>query len=144
MPIFYRNFTKSSRINEISRAPFRGNKWLSLQELAARRAKLIGTTHVRTPQVRRLLPKRELVSLFGRSLKRKRCVSSETCSTHSLEQTSSPRVSPFQHPPFRGPLYVLLDGGAPDLTVAAPVSRRLVALARLVPPCQDDPLEGQR
>ena len=72
------------------------------------------------------------------------CVSSETCSTHSLEQTSSPRASPFQHPPFRGPLYVLLDGGAPDLTVAAPVSRRLVALARLVPPCQDDPLEGQR
>ena len=35
----------------------------------------------------------------------------------------------LQHPPFRGPLYVLLDGGAPDLTVAAPVSRRLVALA---------------
>ena len=48
-------------LREISRAPFRGNKWLSLLELAARRAKLIGKTHVRTPQVRRLLPKRELV-----------------------------------------------------------------------------------
>ena len=48
-------------LREISRAPFRGNKWLSSLELAARRAKLIGKTHVRTPQVRRLLPKRELV-----------------------------------------------------------------------------------
>jgi len=48
-------------LKEISRAPFRGNKWLSSLELAARRAKLIGKTHVRTPQVRRLLPKRELV-----------------------------------------------------------------------------------
>ena len=48
-------------LREISRAPFRGNKWLSSLELAARRAKLIGKTHVRTPQVRRLLPKREVV-----------------------------------------------------------------------------------
>ena len=48
-------------LREISRAPFRGNKWLSSLELAARRAKLIGKTHVRTPQVRRFLSKRELV-----------------------------------------------------------------------------------
>ena len=81
-------------LREISRAPFRGNKWLSSLELAARRAKLIGKTHVRTPQVRRLLPKRELVRK-GSEKNCEECVSSETCSTHSLEQTSSPRVSPF-------------------------------------------------
>ena len=68
-------------LREISRAPFRGNKWLSSLELAARRAKLIGKTHVRTPQVRRLLPKRELVRK-GSEKNCEECVSSETCSTH--------------------------------------------------------------
>ena len=129
-------------LREISRAPFRGNKWLSSLELAARRAKLIGKTHVRTPQVRRLLPKRELVRKGSEKTAKSACPRRHAAPTP--QSKSLPRVSCHQHPPFRGPLYVPLDGGAPDLTVAAPVSRRLVALARLVPPCQDDPLEGQR
>ena len=75
-------------LREISRAPFRGNKWLSSLELAARRAKLIGKTHVRTPQVRRFLSKRELVRKGSENCEE--CVSSETCSTHSQEQGQAP------------------------------------------------------
>ena len=98
-------------LREISRAPFRGNKWLSSLELAARRAKLIGKTHVRTPQVRRLLPKRELVRK-GSEKNCEECVSSETCSTHSQEQGRAPlELVLSAHSSQRTPLRHLRRGG---------------------------------
>ena len=115
-------------LREISRAPFRGNKWLSSLELAARRAKLIGKTHVRTPQVRRLLPKRELVRKGSEKTAKSACPRRHAAPTPKSKDELHWSES-FQHTPPRGPLYVILDGGAPDLAVAAPVSRRLVALA---------------